>query len=250
MKGFFLVLSNNQNEKFDIRCELHQNIAKDEVPKEQEDLYVEVEKTNNVIKSLINTKDDIKKKYFEKLLSLAQAGLVGETAQPKLSLKSLEELKEEMLLIEGQRIKNYYMKKLGIAALIIGSIPTALYLLLVSHFSFLSNFTMYIMVWIGAMIGTWISFGARKFIISFEELSILEKDMMSTYIRLIYVALCSIVFILFLNSHIISINIGKTSTANINSSGELQIIIGIICGLVESKLGINIYKKATDIIGS
>lgn len=249
MKGYFLVSSNTENEKFDIKCEIHPDYAKEVIPKEQQGLYVEVESANNIIKSLINTKDDVKQKYFEKLLSLAQVGLVGETAQTELALKSLEKLKEEMLLIEGQRIKNYYMKKLGIGALIIGGIPTCIYLAIIRLFSWMNIFNMYIMVWIGSMIGTWISFGARKFTISFEQLSILEEDMMSRYIRLIYVAICSIVFLLFLNSHIINIDIGKVSTSNINDSWQLQIIIGIICGLVESKLGINIYKKATTIIG-
>ena len=105
MKGYFVVCS-NQNEQFDINCSLHPEYAKETVPIEQETLYVDVESTNNVIKSLNNTKDEVKTKYFNKLLSLAQAGLVGETAQPRLASKSLDKLKDEMILIEGRRIKN------------------------------------------------------------------------------------------------------------------------------------------------
>lgn len=249
MKGFYNVHP-NENEEFDIVFELHPDFAKEEVPKEQQELYVEIESTNNVIKSLINTKQDIKKKYFKKLLSLAQAGLVSKAAQPSLALKSLRKLKEEMVSIEGQRIKNYYMKRLGITALVMGSVCAIIYILILMFFPYLHYLNMYFMVWIGAMIGTWISFGARKFKISFEQLSILEEDMMSIYIRLIYVAICAIILLLFLNTNIVSINIGKISINDISNKVELQLILGVICGLVESKLGINIYKKAVTIINN
>lgn len=105
MQGYFVV-SENKDELFDIKCELHPEHAKESIPTEQETLYTEIESTNNIIKSLHNTKDEIKSKYFNKLLSLSQAGLVGETAQPNLASKSLIKLKDEMVLVEGQRIKN------------------------------------------------------------------------------------------------------------------------------------------------
>lgn len=108
---------------------------------------------------------------------------------------------------------------------------------------------MYCVTLVGAMVGAWVSFGMRKFSISFEQLSVLEEDMMNGYIRLFYVGICSIIFLLFLNSGIINVDIGGISTENIRDNIELQAIVGIICGLVESKLGINIYKKSMQIVG-
>ena len=102
----------------------------------------------------------------------------------------------------------------------------------------------------GALLGTWISFGARKFNITFEELSVLEKDMMSPWIRLIYIGACSIVFMLLLSTRLISIEIGFISTTTISTSRELQLVIGILCGLVESKIGVTIYKKAVNLLKS
>lgn len=247
MLGYYIVSSNSANEKYDIRCELHPERAKDEVPDEQQKLYIEVENTNNIIKSLINSEDIIKEKYFQKLLSLAQAGLVGETAQPNLALKSLIKLKEEMILIEGQRIKNSYMRKLGLFALGI-SICLIIIDYIIASLTNTSHIRMYIITCIGAMLGSWVSFGARKYSISFEQLSLLEDDMMGACIRLFYVGACSIIFVLFLNSGIINITIGKMSTDNMSNSLELQATVGVLCGLIESKLGINIYEKAQSII--
>lgn len=247
MQGYYIVYSNSENEKYDIKCELHPELAKNEVPDEQQKLYIEVENANNIIKSLINSEDKVKEKYFQKLLSLAQAGLVGETAQPNLALKSLVKLKEEILLIEGQRIKNSYMKKLGLFAVGISIGLVIIYCTIV----YLTNATyirMYFIACIGSMLGAWVSFGARKYSISFEQLSMLEKDMMGACMRLFYVVACSIIFMLFLNSGIVNIDIGTMSTDNMSNNLELQATVGVLCGLIESKLGINIYEKAKSII--
>lgn len=248
MQGCFVV-AQNKDEKFDIKCELHPEYAKETIPIVQESLYVEIENTNNVIKSLHNTKEDVKSKYFNKLLTLSQAGLVGETAQPSLASKSLDRLKEEMILVEGQRIKNDYMKKLGIKVVILCCIAFALYLLF-SYWKITNSIAMYSLCFIGALIGTWVSFGARKFSITFEQLSLIEEDMMSPWIRLFYIGICSIIFLLFLNTQIINIGVGNVSTTTIAASNEIQITIGVLCGLIESKIGINIYKRAVNIISN
>ncbi|MBS5317425.1 MAG: hypothetical protein KHY44_13695 [Clostridiales bacterium] len=249
MQGYFVVYSTEENERFDIKCELHPDFAKEEVPNDQQELYLEVEDANNVLKSLHNTKDEIKVKYFNKLLSLAQAGLVGETAQPQLALKALNKLKAEVMLIEGKRIKNEYMKKLGINALILSIIIFVVYNIILQYDGRMLQGRVYCSAFVGALIGTWISFGARKFRINFSELSLLEEDMMSPCIRLIYIGLCAIIFMLFLNTQIVTFEIGNISTDSLQNSFEIQVAVGILCGLIESKIGINIYKKAISLFG-
>lgn len=246
MEGFFIV-DKNPDEAFDIKCELHSKKATEAVPTEQAKLYNEIENTNNVIKSLKNTQNETKQKYFDKLLSLSQAGLVGETAQPDLALNSLTKLREEMVLVEGQRIKNSYMMDLGIKALILSVVAMALAIISI-EVSFYSQVSMYLFTAFGAFVGTWVSFGARRFNITFEQLSLLEEDMMSPWIRLIYIGVCSSIFLLMLNTKILSIGIGTLSTTTIKDSVELQITVGVLCGLVESKIGLNLYKKATTFI--
>ena len=241
MEGFFIV-DKNPDEAFDIKCELHPEKAKEAVPTEQAKLYNEIENTNNVIKSLKNTQNETKQKYFDKLLSLSQAGLVGETAQPDLALNSLTKLREEMVLVEGQRIKNSYMMDLGIKAVTLSVVAMALAIISI-EVSCYNLFTAF-----GAFAGTWVSFGARRFNITFEQLSLLEEDMMSPWIRLIYIGVCSSIFLLMLNTKILSISIGTLSTTTIKDSVELQITVGVLCGLVESKIGLNLYKKAITFI--
>lgn len=107
---------------------------------------------------------------------------------------------------------------------------------------------MYSITFICSLIGTWISFGARNLNISFKQLSVVEYDMMNQWIRLVYIGVCSIILITFLNADIIKISVGLISSSNIKETFEIQASIGFICGLIESKLGLNIYKKVENII--
>ena len=246
MKGYFVVYEHKE-EQFDIKCDLRPNID-DEVPEAQSLLYSEVESTCNVLKALDKTSDEVKRKYFKKLLSLAQVGLVPEkSAQPKMALIALDKLKTEMLHIEGKRIKNQYMKRLGvIAALLSVFVGCAMGLLcffLKSNVFFMMGYT-----WFGAMIGAWISYGARKFQLEFEDMSLIEKDMLEPLIRLIYIGICALIFELFLSCGIATITIGSITTESLENNVEIQILVGIICGLVESKIGIDIYKKANSML--
>ena len=246
MKGYFIVYE-NEEEKFDIKCDLRPDVE-DEVPESQSLLYSEIENTCNVLKALDKTSDEIKRKYFKKLLSLAQVGLVPEnSAQPKMAMVALEKLKTEMLHIEGKRIKNQYMKRLGITAIILSAIVGCA--MCVLFYITKSNiFRMMGYTWLGAMVGAWVSYGARKFQLEFEDMSLIEKDMLEPIIRLIYIGICSLIFELFLSCGVATITIGNITTESIKNYEEIQILVGIICGLVESKMGIDIYKRANSVL--
>lgn len=254
MKGCFCVYENPEDE-FDIRCDIQNEVEEKDVPEEQWFLYQVTERAVTRIKSLVKTDAGVKKNYIAKVLSLTQAGLVGDSVHPVAACKSLEILKEEILLVEGQRIKNHYMYSLGLSALVLSVILLVVlrmgFLLQENcDISFFSQSAKYIYCIIGAFLGTWISFGARKSSITFEELSLLEKDMMTPVLRLIYIGACSFVVFLLLNTGIVSISFSEISSTSIKEEIELQLALGILCGLVESKIGIKIYNKAKEVLDS
>ena len=119
MEGHFLVCE-NEEEEFDISFQVNSTMDS-VIPKDQQELYVKAESACNIIKALENTDKQTKKKYFDKLLSLSQVGLVANPAQTETAEFALMKLKDEIVLVEGKRIKNHYMKYLGIDALIIGA---------------------------------------------------------------------------------------------------------------------------------
>lgn len=239
---FFQNIAENPDEEFDIFFQTAPGRDLEEMNLIEKELFKNVEDTTTLIKSLKHTKKEIKRKYFSKLLSLTQAGFLTESPKPKLAHLSLESLKQEILLVEGQRIKSRYMKILGLGVVISILACWILYVIL-SLFFEVSVLSSYFFVWSGAMIGVWISFGARKTTFQLDDLSILEKDNMDVYIRLPYIGTCALIFLLLLDSNIFSFEIGNMSSSNLEESIEIQLLIGIIAGLLESKLGSSIYEK-------
>lgn len=243
--GYFMV-GENPDEPFDIKVEINPMVGKP--PREYVTLYNNIEFASSIIKSLDNTDENTKRRYFKKLLSLAQAGLVSKGANPELAEDSLEKLKEEIVISEGRRIKNKYMKSLGLEALIIAMVSLLAYAAICYWFEN-NEIASLMLLGVGAMMGTWVSFGARKMQIKFEELALMEKDMMEPLIRLLFIYTSTIIFAFFLITGIVQVKIGTVDTSNIISDYKVPLIIGIICGLVESRIGVRVYRQASGIIG-
>lgn len=243
-EGYFTVYINPDNE-WDIKCDINIDNPNN-IPENMMSLFNSVEETSSYISTLKNTSYSIKKSYLNQLLSLAQAGLVGSYPATELALQALSKLKDKICLKEGSRIKNKYMYDLGIYVILgILSLLFFMYLLNIHSFFYLDK---YIYVSIGSLIGTWTSFGARKLKLSFEELSLIEEDGVNKLMRLIYICVCSNIILLLLSSKLIELSIGTFNITTINNSIELQYLLGIICGLVEYKIGTGLFNKANDIL--
>ena len=52
----------------------------------------------------------------------------------------------------------------------------------------------------------------------------------------------------FLSCGVATITVGNITPDSIKNYEEIQILIGVLCGLVESKMGIDIYKKANSVV--
>lgn len=100
MEGHFLVCENAE-EEFDISFQVNSTMDS-VIPKDQQELYVKAESACNIIKALENTDKQTKKKYFDKLLSLSQVGLVANPAQTETAEFALMKLKDEIVLVEGK----------------------------------------------------------------------------------------------------------------------------------------------------
>lgn len=67
---------------------------------------------------------------------------------------------------------------------------------------------------------------------------------MSPFIRLIYIAVAALIFALLMNVGLVDIKIGNVDTSMAFTDVKPALVIGILCGLVESKIGIQVYNKA------
>lgn len=176
-----------------------------------------------------------------KQLTLAYAFGDGREKSCELTVGALSKL------LFGLQIDGYFMKYLGIDALIIGAIASIV-LGISFYFTRWIGCISVLCIIIGALTGTWVSFGARKFEIEFEDLASLEKDKMTPVIRLIYIAVASLIFALLMNVGLIDVKIGNVDISKAFTDIKPALVIGVLCGLVESKIGIQVYNKAVSLL--
>jgi hypothetical protein len=252
-KGAYIV-SRNPNDKFDIVFAIKPDVST--VSEIQQKLHLEVEKALVVIRKLFADNPLELESYFNQLLTLAQAGLVPENAQPQISLNALLQLKNEVVDKKSGEIKNSYFKLLGIQALKLGAGPLVLALFLkfafycygsVDALKNLSTFANFLLLWSGCMLGIWLSFGARKTILSFAELTTIEEDRLEPLMRLLFAGAIAMVFSLLFYKQAISVNFGTISSKEIGTDPLVALIFGVFLGLSEQILGKKITKRAASL---
>ena len=139
------------------------------------------------------------------------------------------------------------MKNLGISAAAF-ALPVAIaYLLLRNNHGFSELLYAYrnlFVLWIGTMIGAWLSFGLRRPQISFDDLGAPEVDMVEPTIRLIFTGLIALTLSLVLASKMIIVNIGGLNSADLLSDGSAALLIGALFGVSEQALPGALTRRA------
>ena len=82
----------------------------------------------------------------------------------------------------------------------------------------------------------------------FIRIRLKQIQLIATKNTPMYIGSCALIFELFLSCGIATITIGSITTESMKSNVEIQILVGVICGLVESKIEIDIYKKANSVL--
>jgi hypothetical protein len=228
--------------------QIHFQTRKDvEATSEQLLLKSEVEKTLVVIQMLFLATDKRYFDYYNPLLSLTQCGLVGDYAQPEVARRALAELKSEIVAREGGNVKNRYLKQLGLMAFISGGVSSLLgsVLLLVDRDNLMSSFCF---LWLGSMIGVWLSFGSRKTQLTFEELAIPETDRLEPLIRLVFAGLFTCLFGLIFVLKLVIVSIGEIKSFQLDHNLTLAILLGAFCGFSELALPTKFASQASRLL--
>ncbi len=195
---------------------------------------------------------------FRELLSLAQVGLQG-NAQPKVAASALANLKQSILTIEGSLRKSRYFKELGelaawyalpafvLAAALKYGRPQWLPFLVSSELRALGPLTIALaLLFAGAMIGAWLSYGLRTVTLTFDELTAPEEDRLEPRVRLLFVGVLTLVVGLALYLGVLEISLGKISSHDLVHRDALALLIGVLLGASERAL----TGQVTKLVGS
>ena len=247
-KGNYIVSANP--EKNDIVFQISP-LADQDIPIEQQDLLFDVQATLEIIRTLYKSNARAFANYFDQLLKLSQVGLVEDNAQPQLSQRALEQVKNEITNRESGKIKNRYLKELGRKALIFGMpafiVGAFLNYLKCKGIDFgclnCSEFANLLVLWTGTMLGVWLSFAITRTILGFNDLTIIEKDRLEPSLRFIFTGSLAIIFGLLFITKAIEINLGDLYSVKIIDDPITAFLLGVILGLNEKIIGSTLTKK-------
>ena len=244
-KGSFWVSPDAENPR-DIDFRVAPDTAS--IPDTQMQLRDDVDKVLTTLRMLFPDGDRRFTEYFRPLLSLAQAGLVGDNAQPELGIRALAELKNEITAREGGKIKNQYMKILGSWASGIALPFLTAGLILYFNYPTLIILANFFFLWTGCMAGVWLSFGSRKTFFRFEDLHIPEEDRMEPVVRLFFAGLLTVTIGLLFSLSAVVVTLGSISTEQINTSLRVALVIGLLGGFSEQALSTAVSKQAATLL--
>lgn len=212
---------------------------------EENELQNSLESLANSIRNLKHTDKKVKEQYITELVGIAQVGFIGENPSIESALKGVENLKENILESQGHKIKNAYHISLGIHSICFLAFVWLIYLSLLKVFAINVEIAVFIVI-TGALIGQWLSFGARKWTFNFEDMVNIEQDKMSKSVRIVFIILSSFMLYIILTSNLIEFKFGGFTSESLTTWNS-QLLLGFIAGLLDSKLGLKLYEKATEI---
>jgi hypothetical protein len=199
----------------------------------------------------------VRDKYLNKLVEIGRLGL--QNPHVELANAALNGFRAEFVAQEAGRIKNTYLRSLGIAAGIAAA--TFFFAYLVVTYTDVANgfFDMHRIFLLAAgssAIGTWLSFSIRRVTLGFDDLAVLEEDRLDPSLRVIFVVILTTVVLLLFWTGAMNIEIGNLKTADLSNPqstlpiGAIALLVGVFCGISERALTTAISGRAAAFVKS
>lgn len=188
---------------------------------------------------------------FEKLLSISQLGLVGKKPSIEAAKLALDSFQTNILHSETGRIKNGYMRSLGIASLFLFVLGFFISILthLISPFQYdITVIRMMSLLWSFSMIGCWASYGIRKPNFTYQDLTIIEEDRVEPFLRLILCGILTVTLGLIFISGFADVRIGDFSASSISNNYVSVCLVGLLSGISELALPSVIAQRSSSLV--
>lgn len=235
-------------------------------PKEQRQLQEASDKlvlTARRVYRIDHAPDEEQKKRFRSIyirtFQIAMLGLQGDNPATEIATAALADLAGELIDDEAARVKNGYLKRLGIAALWAAFPFACVYLLIKGRpdSAFVKvllqpldadpkAFAAFMLLWIGCFLGVWLSYGIRKTTFTLTDLTATEADRLTPTIRLWFAGFLTMLLGIVFVIPVVDVQIGAWKLSNIIDYPMLAFLVGALCGISELMLPTAVEKRATD----
>jgi hypothetical protein len=209
----------------------------------------EIGTVENSIHALLVKKTEIKR-LMQELYGVAKVG--GTSTYFNLANANLEQMKSEMIVSIGNKIKYrylvYYAKCAATVVLACLLLLACLDIFNIQRLGIISPILLInaLLMLIGTSMGAWLTFAIQKREVTFQELRVLNDHTTSTKIKLGVILTISVCLFLMFITGFLSIKIGNQfSTDSLKRAGgrNFSFVLGAMIGLSESKIGITLTSK-------
>ena len=222
----------------------------DSLPQDQVKLQRAIYAANAILNVIFKNREEKYKDYLKALMEVAEAGLESPNiVHPQIAFDALEQIKTNIVLLEGRELKKKYLWDLLQKAIVLGSGVLAITLGLDYVWPEIFNFYPLGLVWAGAMTGVWVSVAIKRTKMSFEELPNYDERKIVPFLHLIFAGIITVVFALFLKLEIIGITFNDIDFTEFPRHPEMSFVLGFLGGFSEKALSLKILKKAQQAFG-
>lgn len=208
-------------------------------------------KPDAVSKSEHKRAGELLDQYIKKLAGIGRLGL--EDQNTPLAKLALNGLRAEFVAQQAGRIKNAYIRSLGLAAGGAALLFLVLYVLVVTESirsAWWQLHKTFLLAAMGGAVGTWLSFSIRRVQLSFDDLAMLEEDLLDPGARVVFVVGLTLAACLLFWTGAINLEIGdlKTRPPSFAATGSIGLLVGVFCGLSERALATALSGRAATFV--
>jgi hypothetical protein len=188
---------------------------------------------------------------IRRIADIARIGLAHESpSQVALARADLAAFKAEFAAREAGAVKNAYVGRLFLWCFLGGLACFALLLAAPWLDTTLgtpatADAKPFLLLFVGAAIGTWLSFSLRRVTLGFADLVLLEEDRLNPGWRVLFVFGLTFVVGLLLTTGLVSLGGGAGSAVlDIAGSWRAALLVGLVCGIGERAIATAVRERA------
>jgi hypothetical protein len=199
--------------------------------------------------------------YIDQLADVGRIGLFE--ANIELAKRNLLTLQNGFVAQQAEAVKNGYVRRLGVWAVLWILVNAASYVLVCRYlaptvraqhidgsFSFLADiawrFRNFFLLAIGSALGAWLAFLFQRPTLRFADLVQLDENLLRPAMRVIFTIVLGTVVGLLFWAGMVVINVGGFST-NFRTAGTPAMLIGAFCGIASGAFVAAVSKRAQEI---
>ena len=217
------------------------------IPEDQRKVSREVYAVRNTLKFLHGKKEKMEDytEFIERVKQAARVGCEGSNVDTSLAASALNDIRGDVVRRYGRKIAFLYL--LALAAWAGGGVALGFIVIGISQWSGLEALSGYGYLLVGSMVGAWLSVAASRWEIAFDGIQEFADMSAEPPVRLLFVGLLAMTFGLLLQLGIIPINIDNVSLATFSASPQWALFLGIIAGVGEKGLSMQLLTRAKQV---